>query len=175
MTIITYIALAAVLGFILFIVALSVYRRSLAKVDIVIESNTDLSGGVIKGYVEINSKVLLTCERISVALRCLDSADRGGSNPYCEIYRDEQQLSGPVILSAKSTKRFLFSLNIPAKINSIGLSVNAPEAFNKSMEFTKKIALRRRASNIRWDIVTDIKTTKMDLFKSRRIDIDLLP
>lgn len=182
MSIPTIIALGAVAGFFLFIVGVMVYRRSLGTLAITTADEAHQPGDDIDAHLTLTATRKLDWNRITVALRCLDTADRGGSQPWHEVYRNEQVLAGPGSLQPGGSQVFAVRFVVPSEITSPGLSFDMPESIEAPLrklgEFMGTdvdVLMRHRKMDFRWEMVAEVERDNVSMVDSHRLDIDLVP
>lgn len=175
MNLATIIALLAIGGFIVFVIAVNVFRSSLADLAIDFVQKAYNAGDTVDVTFKIDAHKDLVWSNVTLSLRCLDLSERDPVVPYFEIYRDETELASTGELSGKSSRSFTARFVVPDQIDANALKIDAPESVEKVLEPVMDIAMRRRAMDIRWEIEAIIETDNHELKQTEKISIGVMP
>ncbi len=175
MNTITIISLVLIGGFFLGIIVLSLYKKRLLHIEILVPQQAHSSGDSISGRVIVKSKRNLKIDTANISLRCTDSKDSNNPHPIIEIYKDTKTLAIPLELHTGETHNEIFKFKVPNTFTSPGISMSAPEWHDKALKPLRPIAIRRRKMDIDWEVCVDITSGVMDFDKRFRLDIDLIP
>lgn len=175
-------ALAAIAAFFLFIIGTVIFRKSLGDLTITSTSVTLEPGDEIDAQLVLTASRKLAWNAVTISLRCTDLADRGGSLPSREIYRDTHVLAGAGGLQSGGKQTFAVRFVVPTRIEPSGLSIDATEAVDQLpdvvagfLEAHSEAISERRKFDITWDLVAEVERDGVGMFDSHPLEINLLP
>ena len=173
MNIPTIIALVLVAAFILGLIGLALYRRSLARLSLQVADRVYRHGEVLKGTMRLEARASLSIESTSIVLVCTDTTDRGDGLPHTMVYSSIPVTTAPFNLSKGDLRPLEFSFVIPEKLPNKGVKIAMPERAEKWLEPVAELAASRRAKDIDWNIKAEVETSIVSLYASKRVEVSL--
>jgi hypothetical protein len=172
---VTLIAITAVLAFLAFIVALVIYRASLATISIAFDESPKDPGAEFEVAVAVQAKKSFSWDSVTLTLQCVDRYERHESVSRVIVYAQEIQLASASSMDPGETRHYQARLAVPETISPIRPGYALPDAFQEVFGSTITEALSRRKKEISWELVVKVARDGVHLENSERVLINLMP